>query len=131
MQRPWRDVTYWLASPGLLSLLSYRTQDYQPRDGTTHNGLGPPSLIENMPYSWISWRHFLKGGSFLCDNSSLCQVDTHNQAVHKLWSLGLQDSTTAQTTKTLWRTFHFHEYAELRPFGQPSLLNFYTLNRWC
>jgi hypothetical protein len=37
MQRPWRDVTYWLASPGLLSLLSYRTQDYQLRDGTTHN----------------------------------------------------------------------------------------------
>jgi hypothetical protein len=37
MQRPWRDVTYWLTSPGLLSLLSYRTQDYQPRDGTTHN----------------------------------------------------------------------------------------------
>jgi hypothetical protein len=22
MQRPWRGVTYWLASPGLLSLLS-------------------------------------------------------------------------------------------------------------
>jgi hypothetical protein len=22
MQRPWRDVPYWLASPGLLSLLS-------------------------------------------------------------------------------------------------------------
>jgi hypothetical protein len=36
MQRPWRDVPYWPASPGLLSLLSYRTQDYQPRDGTTH-----------------------------------------------------------------------------------------------
>jgi hypothetical protein len=41
MQRPWRDVTYWLASPGLLSWLSYKTQDYQPRDGTTHKG---PSL---------------------------------------------------------------------------------------
>jgi hypothetical protein len=25
MQRPWRDVLSWLASPGLLSLLSYRT----------------------------------------------------------------------------------------------------------
>jgi hypothetical protein len=49
MQRPWRDVTYWLASPGLLSLLSYRTQDYQPRGGTTNNGLGRalPSLITN------------------------------------------------------------------------------------
>jgi hypothetical protein len=35
-------VSYWLASPGLLSLLSYRTQDYQPRDGTTHKGPSPP-----------------------------------------------------------------------------------------
>jgi len=33
-----------LASPGSLSLLSYRTQDHQPRDGTTHHGLGPPTL---------------------------------------------------------------------------------------
>ena len=32
---------------GLLNLLSYRTQDYQPRDGTTHNGLGPPPSITN------------------------------------------------------------------------------------
>jgi hypothetical protein len=77
MQRPWRDVLYWLASPGLLSLLSYRTQDYQPRDGPTHKGPFPPwSLIEKMPYSWISWRHFPNWSSFLCDNSSLCQVDT-------------------------------------------------------
>jgi hypothetical protein len=42
MQRPWRDATYWLASPSLLSLLSYRTQDYQPRDGSTHNGPSHP-----------------------------------------------------------------------------------------
>jgi hypothetical protein len=41
MQRPWRDVLYWLASRGLLSLLSYRTQDYQPRDGPTHKGPFP------------------------------------------------------------------------------------------
>jgi len=47
MQRPWRDVSYRFASPGLLNLLSYRTQDHQPRDGTTHNGLGPPTLITN------------------------------------------------------------------------------------
>jgi hypothetical protein len=30
MQRPWRDVPYWLASPGLLSLLSYRTKTTSP-----------------------------------------------------------------------------------------------------
>jgi hypothetical protein len=41
MQRPWRDVLYWLASPGLHSLLSYRTQDYQPRDGPTYKGPFP------------------------------------------------------------------------------------------
>jgi hypothetical protein len=41
MQRPWRDVTYWLASSGWLSLLSYRTQDYQPRDGPTLKGSFP------------------------------------------------------------------------------------------
>jgi hypothetical protein len=43
IQRPWRDVTYWLASPGF-SLLSHRTQNYQPRDGTTQNG---PSLLDH------------------------------------------------------------------------------------
>jgi hypothetical protein len=41
IQRPWRDVLYWLASIGLLSLLSYKTQDYQPRDGSTHKGPFP------------------------------------------------------------------------------------------
>jgi hypothetical protein len=30
------DGTYWPASTGLLSLLSYRTQDYKSRNGTTH-----------------------------------------------------------------------------------------------
>ena len=38
--------------------------------------LPPWSLIEKMPYSWISWRHFLNWSSFLCDNSRLCQIDT-------------------------------------------------------
>jgi hypothetical protein len=41
MQRPWRDVPYWLASPGLLNLLSSRTQEYQPRYGPTHKGPFP------------------------------------------------------------------------------------------
>jgi hypothetical protein len=41
----WRDALYWLASHGLLSLLSYRTQDYQPRDSPTHKG--PSPLITN------------------------------------------------------------------------------------
>jgi hypothetical protein len=52
-------------------------KDYQPRDGPTHKGPSHPwSLIEKMLYSWMSWRHFLTWSSFLCDNSSLGQVDT-------------------------------------------------------
>ena len=35
---------YWPASPGLLSFPSYRTQDYQSRDGATQNGL---SLLDH------------------------------------------------------------------------------------
>jgi hypothetical protein len=42
VQRPQRDVPYWLASPGLLSLLSYKTQDYQTRNGSTQNGPSYP-----------------------------------------------------------------------------------------
>jgi hypothetical protein len=43
-------AAYCLASHVLLSLFSYRTcnsqtQDLQPRDGITHNGLGPSPLL--------------------------------------------------------------------------------------
>jgi hypothetical protein len=45
MQRPWRDVLYWLASPGLLSLLSYRTKTTSPEMVPPTKGLSP--LITN------------------------------------------------------------------------------------
>jgi hypothetical protein len=56
VQRPWRDAVYWLASHGLLHLLSYRTQDYQTEDGTTHHDPGSPTLIS-------SWEKHLRAGS--------------------------------------------------------------------
>jgi hypothetical protein len=38
-------------------------------------GAFPPwSLIEKMPYNWISWRHFLNWSSFSCDNSSCVKL---------------------------------------------------------
>ena len=46
-QRPWRGAAYWLAPHGLLSLLSYRPQDHQPRYDTIHSRLGlDQSLIK-------------------------------------------------------------------------------------
>jgi hypothetical protein len=36
-----------------------------------------------MPYSWISWRHFLNWSSFLCDNSS-CVKLTHKTSQY-IW----------------------------------------------
>jgi hypothetical protein len=57
---------------------------------TTNLRMAPPtmswalphwSLIEKMPYSWISWRHFLNWGFFLPDDSHLCHVDTQNYPV--------------------------------------------------
>lgn len=38
---------YLLASHGMLSLLFYRTKDYQPRDGPIYNELGPPQSVTN------------------------------------------------------------------------------------
>lgn len=53
MQRPWgQDAVYRLAPCSLLILLSYNTQDYQPREGTTHSELIPLTPIinqENLP----------------------------------------------------------------------------------
>jgi hypothetical protein len=51
IQRPGRVATCWLALHGLLSLLSYRTPDYQPRDGITLNELNPPppSITDHSP----------------------------------------------------------------------------------
>jgi hypothetical protein len=94
MQRPWRDVHYWLASPGLLSLLSYRTKTTSPEMAPPTRG--PPSLItKKMPYSWISWRHFPNWSSFLCDNFKLCQVDT------KLASTPANPSVTAMSNNLI------------------------------
>jgi hypothetical protein len=45
MKRPWRDFLYWLASPGLLSLLSYRTKITSPEMVPPTRGLSP--LITN------------------------------------------------------------------------------------
>jgi hypothetical protein len=56
------------------SLLEPKTT--QPRDA-----FPGWSLIEKMLHSWILWRHFPNWSSFLCDNSSLCQVDTQNWPV--------------------------------------------------
>jgi hypothetical protein len=65
MQKPWRDAAYWLAPPGLLNLLSYRTQEHQPMGVSTHRGLAlsHQSLVKKMLYrlahSTLLWRHFL------------------------------------------------------------------------
>jgi hypothetical protein len=69
MQRPRKDAAYWIAQ------LAFLQNPGPPAPGMAPPTMGPPSLIT---YRWISWRHFLKGGSFLGDNSSLCQVDTQN-----------------------------------------------------
>jgi hypothetical protein len=45
MQRPWRNVLYWLAFPDLVSLLSYRTKTTSPE--MVPPTRGPSPLITN------------------------------------------------------------------------------------
>jgi hypothetical protein len=62
----------WLAQPAFL-----QNSGPQPRDDTTHNGLGPPhqSITEKMPYrlaySLILWKQVFNWGSLLSDDVSL------------------------------------------------------------
>jgi hypothetical protein len=62
MLRPLREAAFCLAPHGLLSLLSYITQNHLLRGGATHNGLGPPLSMINqeniLAYRSICWRHF-------------------------------------------------------------------------
>lgn len=56
-QRPWRSAAYRLASHGLLSLLSYGTEDLLRRWSTAHSGLGPPTAIintKNVPMDMLT-----------------------------------------------------------------------------
>ena len=47
MQKAWRGAAYWLILHDLLSVLSYRTQDHQPKDSTPHHELGPLTSVIN------------------------------------------------------------------------------------
>jgi hypothetical protein len=76
MQRPWRDVPYWLASLACsaCSLIEPKTTSPEMVPPTR----GPPSLItnwENAPQLDLM-EHFPNWSSFLCDNSS-CVKLTH------------------------------------------------------
>ena len=75
IQWPWSDVL-----TGLLPLACSACSLIEPKTTSPEmvgptRGLPPWSLIEKMPHSWISQRHFPNWSSFLCDNSSFCQVD--------------------------------------------------------
>jgi hypothetical protein len=71
-------TAYWLASHGLLSLLSYRTQSHQHRDGTTHNRLDPPcsSQIRKMLFR-LAYRSII-GGIF--------SIEVSCPQMTRLWS---------------------------------------------
>jgi hypothetical protein len=69
--RNWCRSHGWMLLTGLLHLACSACFIIETK--TTIPGMKPPTmgpptldqLIEKMPYSWISWKHFLKGDSFL------------------------------------------------------------------
>lgn len=78
-QRSWRNAAYWLAIPGLLSLLSFVTQDHEPVVALPRVGWALPyrSLIKKTHYRLAyrqSGRYFFQL-CFFPDDSSLCQAD--------------------------------------------------------
>jgi hypothetical protein len=79
MQWPWRGADYWSVSNVLPRLLSSRTQNYQPQDGTTHNGLPTTlrkCLTAESPGSLSSGE-----GSFFVVTPACIKFDTQIQPV--------------------------------------------------
>jgi hypothetical protein len=71
LQRPWRGAAYCLVQHDLFNLLSYKTQDQQPKKGTIYNGLGTRHQLV-----WCYGGIFLISVPSTQMNFSLCQVDT-------------------------------------------------------
>lgn len=79
-----------LAYPhGLLTLLSYKTQDHLPRGGTAHHGLGhPSSLIRKMADRSVWLRQFLSWSSLFLKWLKLVSswqvlTGTHRNVIHE------------------------------------------------
>jgi hypothetical protein len=94
MQRQWRDVLTGLPPLACSACFLIKPKTTSPEMSPPTRGPPSWSLIKKMPYIWISWRHFPNWSSFLCDNSSLCQVDTKlagtpTKLKNKTKSLGL------------------------------------------
>ena len=64
MQRPWRNVAYWLAPNDMLSLLSYIIQDYHVKSGPLIVGRVCP-IIANKKICYRLCYSQLLGGIFL------------------------------------------------------------------
>jgi hypothetical protein len=68
------DIAYWLAPHCLLGLLSYRTQDHQPRGAplTVGSALPYQSLIQKPPFRPNLMDAFSYLGPHLSDDYTLC-----------------------------------------------------------
>lgn len=68
IQKQWRSAAHWLALHGFFSLLSNSTHTHQPRGGTAHSELYPPTsttYYENVPEAKIGGNIFLAEVFFL------------------------------------------------------------------
>jgi hypothetical protein len=70
-----------------------------------------------MPHSWISWRHFPNWSSFLCDNSSLCQVDTQ---ISQYTEQGRAACLIASSAPVWSLDLYGHSHLSLQSNGLPN-----------
>jgi len=69
------SASYWLATPRCSACFLIEPRTSSPGVELLTMGWALPhqSLVKEMPYSWILWRHFLNLG-FLFSDSTVCQV---------------------------------------------------------
>ena len=82
MQRQWRGAADWLAHRGLFSLLSYSTQDHQPRCGL-------PTMSWHLPHQssffFFLNTFFKKNILFIYVYEYIVTVFRHTLRGHRIW----------------------------------------------
>ena len=105
-QRPWRNIPYWLASHGLLSLLSHTTQDpwwYHPQ---WVGGLSHQPLIKKMITGLTIGQcdremHFLNWESLFLGDFPVGQVDRKRTELIISYPLHLPELRQTAAVKSL------------------------------
>jgi hypothetical protein len=134
-QRPWWSTASWLSLHDSCSLLSYVSKDNLSRGGTTHSGMGLPTLMINlgnaptdMPIGFSDGGQFLSWGFLFPSDCSVCQFD---KTPSSTWHIRSKHPNTLPSTVLLrWGHVHTHTNTHTHNTTQTHIYTYTHAHTW-